>query len=203
MQATRHGPQGMTSWSTSIFIELIRAASAPDVADRIKGMSLANCKFANVVVLFYDKLVAQLDCSTPEDGTRVVLEELPRSTSGSWAKAAPAKVSVAARLRTRLRIPCPDFVVFLPQGLYQSPIRDSKRNSLSIVAARATTSPMMQSVGPSSCARIACRSIVPKVPTMRRSRSVVPFSISAIGVDDGRPCWVSWRAIAGKPSAAI
>jgi hypothetical protein len=31
-----------------------------------------------VVVLFYDKLVAQLDCSTPEDGTRVVLEELPK-----------------------------------------------------------------------------------------------------------------------------
>lgn len=52
-----------------LFIELIRAASAPDVADRIKGLSLANCKFANVVVLSYDKLVAQLDCSTPEDGT--------------------------------------------------------------------------------------------------------------------------------------
>ena len=33
-----------------LFIELIRAASAPDVADRIKGLSLANCKFANVVV---------------------------------------------------------------------------------------------------------------------------------------------------------
>ena len=44
-----------------LFIELIRAASAPDVADHIKGMSLANCKFANVVVLSYDKLVAQLD----------------------------------------------------------------------------------------------------------------------------------------------
>ena len=59
-------------------IELIRAASAPDVADHIKGLSLANCKFANVVVLSFDKLVAQLDCSTPEDGTRVVLEELPQ-----------------------------------------------------------------------------------------------------------------------------
>ncbi len=61
-----------------LFVELIRAASAPDVADRIKGMSLANCKFANVVVLSYDKLVAQLDCSTPEDGTKVVLEALPK-----------------------------------------------------------------------------------------------------------------------------
>jgi hypothetical protein len=61
-----------------LFIELLRAASAPDVAERIKGMSLANCKFANVVVLSYDEIVAQLDCSTPEDGTKVVLEELPK-----------------------------------------------------------------------------------------------------------------------------
>lgn len=47
------------------------------MADHIKGMSLANCKFANVVVLSYDELVAQLDCSTPEDGTKVVLQDLP------------------------------------------------------------------------------------------------------------------------------
>ena len=44
----------------------------------IKSLSLANRKFANVVVLSFDKLVAQLDCSTPEDGTKVVLEELPK-----------------------------------------------------------------------------------------------------------------------------
>ena len=73
-----------------LFIELIRAASAPDVADRIKGLSLANCKFANVVVLSYDKLVAQLDCSTPEDGTRWSSRNCPRSrawcrpTSSPW-----------------------------------------------------------------------------------------------------------------------
>jgi hypothetical protein len=61
-----------------LFIELIRAASAPDVADHIKGLSLANCKFANVVVLSSEKLVAQLDCSAAEDGTKVVLEDLPK-----------------------------------------------------------------------------------------------------------------------------
>ena len=61
-----------------VFIELLRAASAADTADQIKSLSLANCKFANVVVLSFDKLVAQLDCSTPEDGTKVVLEELPK-----------------------------------------------------------------------------------------------------------------------------
>jgi hypothetical protein len=61
-----------------LFIELVRAASAPEVAEHIKAMSLANCKFANVVVLNQEKLVAQLDCSAPEDGTKVVLEELPK-----------------------------------------------------------------------------------------------------------------------------
>ncbi|MGB6390501.1 MAG: hypothetical protein WBF23_13680, partial [Methyloceanibacter sp.] len=61
-----------------LFIELVRAASAPDVAAQIKGLSLANWKFANVVVLSAEKLVAQLDCSSPEDGTKVVLEELPK-----------------------------------------------------------------------------------------------------------------------------
>ena len=61
-----------------LFIELLRAASAADMADHIKSLSLANCKFANVAVLSSDKLVAQLDCSTPEDGTKVVLEDLPK-----------------------------------------------------------------------------------------------------------------------------
>lgn len=51
--------------------------SAPDAAVHSKGMSLANCKFANVVVMSFDKLVAQLDCSTPEEGTKVVLQNLP------------------------------------------------------------------------------------------------------------------------------
>jgi hypothetical protein len=60
-----------------LFIELLRATNAADTADHIKGLSLANCKFANVVVLSFDKLVA-LDCTTPEDGTKVVLEDLPK-----------------------------------------------------------------------------------------------------------------------------
>ena len=61
-----------------LFIELTRAASAPEVAEHIKGLSLANCKFANVVVLSDEKLVAQLDCSSPADGTKMVIEELPK-----------------------------------------------------------------------------------------------------------------------------
>ncbi|MBK5199825.1 MAG: hypothetical protein JJE37_16340 [Methyloceanibacter sp.] len=31
-----------------------------------------------MVVLSFDKLVARLDCSTPEDGTKAVLEDLPK-----------------------------------------------------------------------------------------------------------------------------
>ena len=58
-----------------LFIELC-VRSAPTRRSH-QELSLANCKFANVVVLS-EKLVAQLDCSTPEDGTKVVLEELPK-----------------------------------------------------------------------------------------------------------------------------
>ena len=61
-----------------LFIELIRAASAPDVAERIKSMSLANCKFANVVVLSDEKLVAQLDCQDSTDGDTALLTKIAK-----------------------------------------------------------------------------------------------------------------------------
>ena len=61
-----------------LFIELLRAANAADTAETLKSLSLANCKFANVVVLSAEKLVAQLDCNAPEDATKVVLEQIPK-----------------------------------------------------------------------------------------------------------------------------
>jgi hypothetical protein len=61
-----------------LFIELVRAADAVGTVGRIKSLSLANCKFANVVALSDQKLVAQLDCSAPEDGSKVILETLPK-----------------------------------------------------------------------------------------------------------------------------
>lgn len=61
-----------------LFIELLRAANAADTAEHLKGLSLANCKFANVVVLSAEKIVAQLDCNAAEDGTKVVLEQIPK-----------------------------------------------------------------------------------------------------------------------------
>ena len=47
-----------------LFIELLRAANAADTVDKLKALDLSGCKFANVVVLAEDKLVAQLDCKT-------------------------------------------------------------------------------------------------------------------------------------------
>ncbi len=51
-----------------LFIELLRAANAADTVDKLKALELGDCKFANVVVLADDKLVAQLDCETSGAG---------------------------------------------------------------------------------------------------------------------------------------
>ena len=66
------------------------------------------------------------------DGSAPGLLLVPRRTSGRfdlaevvWAKAAPEKTSVAAKLNTKLRIP-DLIVVFMPQYSYQSPIPDTK-----------------------------------------------------------------------------
>ena len=59
-----------------LFIELLRAANAADVADRLKALDLGKCKFANVVVLAEDKLVAQLDCGTTSEANTVLLEKI-------------------------------------------------------------------------------------------------------------------------------
>jgi hypothetical protein len=66
--APAKGRNGILVVNIYLFIELLRAASASDVADHIKSLSLANCKFANVVVLSFDKLVAQLDARGRDQG---------------------------------------------------------------------------------------------------------------------------------------
>ncbi len=57
-----------------LFIELLRAANAGDITEKLKALDLASCKFENVVALADDKLVAQLNCDKPADATRAVLE---------------------------------------------------------------------------------------------------------------------------------
>jgi len=59
-----------------LFIELVRQADATATAKTLKGLKLAKCKFANVVVLADDKLVAQLDCDDPASGQKAILENI-------------------------------------------------------------------------------------------------------------------------------
>jgi hypothetical protein len=59
-----------------LFIELLSAANAADVAGRLKALELGECKFANVVVLADDKLVAQLDCGTTSQANTVLLDRI-------------------------------------------------------------------------------------------------------------------------------
>jgi hypothetical protein len=59
-----------------LFIELLRAANAADTVDKLKALELGESKFANVVVLAEDKLVAQLDCKTTVQGNTAILEKI-------------------------------------------------------------------------------------------------------------------------------
>ena len=59
-----------------LFIELLRAASASEVVDKLKALELGECKFANVVVLADEKLVAQLDCQNTGQANTAILEKI-------------------------------------------------------------------------------------------------------------------------------
>ncbi len=59
-----------------LFIELLRAANPTEVVDTLKGVDFANCKFANVVVLSEQKIVAQLDCNSYDNASKAVLERI-------------------------------------------------------------------------------------------------------------------------------
>lgn len=59
-----------------LFIELLRAANAAATVETLKALELGDCKFANVVVLADDKLVAQLDCKTSAQANTAILEKI-------------------------------------------------------------------------------------------------------------------------------
>ena len=59
-----------------LFIELVRTADARDTVKTLKRLKLDKAKFANVVVLTDDKLVAQLDCDDPAAGQKAILEKI-------------------------------------------------------------------------------------------------------------------------------
>ena len=61
-----------------LFIELLHTANAVTTVDTLKAMQMQNCKYANVVVLSDEKLVAQLDCNDSTDGDRVLLNQIAK-----------------------------------------------------------------------------------------------------------------------------
>lgn len=61
-----------------LFIELLGSTDAPATVDALKALSLDNCKFANVVMLSDEKLVAQLDCKDSTDGDKAILTKIAK-----------------------------------------------------------------------------------------------------------------------------
>lgn len=59
-----------------LFIELLHTASAGAAVDTLKALQIENCKFANVVALSKEKLVAQLDCNDAASGNKAILEKI-------------------------------------------------------------------------------------------------------------------------------
>ncbi|HEU4475244.1 MAG TPA: hypothetical protein VFR71_00910 [Methyloceanibacter sp.] len=61
-----------------LFIELLGSTDASATVDTLKALSLDNCKFANVVMLSDEKLVAQLDCKDSTDGDKAILTKIAK-----------------------------------------------------------------------------------------------------------------------------
>lgn len=60
-----------------LFIELLKATDPTATVAHLKMLELMNCKFANVVELNKEKIVAQLDCDSYADATKTILEMVP------------------------------------------------------------------------------------------------------------------------------
>jgi hypothetical protein len=59
-----------------LFIELRHSATAVATVDTFKALAMQNCKFANVVALSEEKIVAQLDCEDAASGSKAILETI-------------------------------------------------------------------------------------------------------------------------------
>lgn len=59
-----------------LFIELLHTANAMATVDALKTLQMQNCKFANVVALSDEKIVAQLDCNDSRDGDKAILNKI-------------------------------------------------------------------------------------------------------------------------------
>ena len=61
-----------------LFIELLHTANAMTTVDMLKAIQMENCKFANVVVLSDEKIVAQLDCKDSTYGDKAILNKIAK-----------------------------------------------------------------------------------------------------------------------------
>ena len=61
-----------------LFIELLHTANAVTTVNMLKAIQMENCKFANVVVLSGEKIVAQLDCKDSTDGDKAILNKIAK-----------------------------------------------------------------------------------------------------------------------------
>ena len=61
-----------------LFIELLGSADATRTVGALKTLQMENCKFANVVMLSDEKLVAQLDCQDSTDGDKAILNRIAK-----------------------------------------------------------------------------------------------------------------------------
>ena len=61
-----------------LFIELLHTANAGMTVDTLKALEMQNCKFANVVALSKEKIVAQLDCNDSTDGDKALLNKISK-----------------------------------------------------------------------------------------------------------------------------
>jgi hypothetical protein len=57
-----------------LFIELLKMTDASATVERLKALEMSNCRFANVLELNKEKLVAQLDCATYSGATAAILQ---------------------------------------------------------------------------------------------------------------------------------
>jgi hypothetical protein len=61
-----------------LFIELLHTANVMATIDTLKALEMQNCKFANVVKLSDEKIVAQLDCKDSSDGDKAILTKIAK-----------------------------------------------------------------------------------------------------------------------------
>jgi hypothetical protein len=59
-----------------LFIELLKMTDASATVERLKALEMSNCRFANVLELNKEKIVAQLDCAKYSDATAAILQKI-------------------------------------------------------------------------------------------------------------------------------